>query len=122
MITFDIEYLPTLNEYTAAQRKNKYTGAKLKKVHTEACAWVARIAGVRVMGLSSFTFEWHEPTKRRDPDNICFAKKFILDGLVQGEMMDTDGWRVVGELKDRFIHQKGIKRPYVTVTITPVGG
>ena len=118
--TFEVEQLPTHNDFIKANRAGKYKGARMKKDYTDMCHIIAKIAGVMVTERSSFTFAWHEPNKRRDPDNICFAKKFILDGLVQGEMMSTDGWKVVGELKDIFIHEKTLKHPCVKVSITPM--
>ena len=37
-----------------------------------------------------------------DLDNICFAKKFILDALVKAGTIKTDGWNGVMGFTDEF--------------------
>ena len=35
-------------------------------------------------------FTWVEGNRRRDIDNVAFAKKFVLDGLVQAGVIGND--------------------------------
>lgn len=94
--------LPTLNEYIKAERGNKYAGAKLKKEATELVAW-------QVLGEDEITeqvnihIEWHT-SRKADHDNITFAKKFILDGLVKGGILKDDNPKHVADFSDRVIH------------------
>jgi len=47
-------------------------------------------------------FRWYEANKNRDLDNVCFAKKFILDALVNNKTIETDNWRGVHGFTDEF--------------------
>jgi Holliday junction resolvase RusA-like endonuclease len=51
-------------------------------------------------------FEWHEKTKRRDADNIAFAKKFILDALVKMGVLPNDSRKYVKGFYDVIIDDK----------------
>ena len=63
-------------------------------------------------------FRWYEPNRNRDMDNVCFAKKFILDTLVALKMIDTDGWRGVQGFTDNFYIDKD--NPRIEVDILEV--
>lgn len=47
-------------------------------------------------------FTWVEQDRRRDPDNVAAARKFVLDGLVAAGVLRGDGWRFVQAWTDRF--------------------
>ena len=48
-------------------------------------------------------FDWIEPDKRRDMDNISAGKKFILDALVWAGVLQDDSWKcVVGFMPESF--------------------
>ena len=47
-------------------------------------------------------FHWIESNKRRDLDNICFAKKFILDALVKSGKLKDDNRKCVTAFTDTF--------------------
>jgi len=111
--------LPTHNEFIAANNKNRYVGAQMKKVSTEAVAWAAKEQLKPVEGVCEYMFIWNEPNKKRDPDNIAFAKKFIMDGLIMAGIIPNDGWQNVGGFIDRFVHHKGVCA-YVEVRIHEV--
>jgi hypothetical protein len=56
-----------------------------------------------------------EPTRRRDPDNLCSGvSKLVLDGLVKCHVLPTDGWD--GVLSLSFAWEQG-PRPMVRVTL-----
>lgn len=48
-------------------------------------------------------FEWHESTKKRDADNIAFAKKFILDALVNMRVLPNDSRKYVKGFYDVIV-------------------
>ena len=49
-------------------------------------------------------FAWIEGNKRRDLDNVAFAKKFILDGLVKAGVLKNDNCKHVTGFTDTFIY------------------
>jgi hypothetical protein len=92
---------PGLNEMTLTARGNKFAAASQKKEHT------ARVAGscayLRPVKKADFVFTWHEKDKRRNPDNIAAAKKYIFDGLQQAKIIKNDGWKEILSFKDQFV-------------------
>ena len=47
-------------------------------------------------------FTWIEGNKKRDLDNICFAKKFILDSMVKHGKLADDNRKHVTAFTDSF--------------------
>lgn len=96
--------LDNLNDYTKACRSNKFAGAGCKAknelIITEFIE--EQLTGVHFIGKTYLHFRWIEPNKNRDLDNVCFAKKFILDALVRNKVIETDGWRGVWGFTDEF--------------------
>ena len=91
----------TLNEYINAERTNKYIAAKIKKGETE----VARLHFLRkkkIKKLVDINFIWHLPNKKKDPDGVAFAKKFILDGMVKAAVLENDNLKWIKSFKDEF--------------------
>lgn len=87
--------LTTLNPYVNSQRINRYAGAKLKKDETHKCAIYIQKAmrkGVLFDFPCQLKFTWYCKNKRQDPDNIAFAKKFILDGMQEAGLIPNDNW------------------------------
>lgn len=103
--------LPSLNDYIAANRHNKYLGAKFKKEVEEVIGWSIKQAlaskGLfKPTGAVILNIEWHERTKRRDADNIASAKKFILDALVKQGVLIDDSRKYVKGFYDVIIDDK----------------
>lgn len=93
--------LPSLNEYINACRSNRFQGAKMKKdVEDDIMIFLSKVPvfdnPVRIH------FHWIEENKRRDLDNICFAKKFILDALVKSGKLADDNRKIVTAFIDTF--------------------
>ena len=80
-----------LNEYTKYNRTNKYAGAEAKKKEQQ------------------YIITWIEENKRRDLDNICFAKKFILDALVEAGVLQDDNRKIVTNFTDSFEYSNSSK-------------
>ena len=99
--------LPSLNEYQDACRANKYKGAKMKSETDTIIGWFIRKA-VRegtlqaVNGPVRLNFIWYEKTKRRDPDNVASAKKFILDALQKQGILPNDSRKYIYGFSDEI--------------------
>ena len=116
--TFTIEgELPTLNEYIAAERGNRYAAAKMKRDWTEvvrASAW----------NLTPYTkpitihCTWYMRNTRKDLDNVRFGMKVVGDGLQAAGIIRGDGQRYVVGLSDTFLIDR--ERPRVEVELRPV--
>ena len=103
--------LPSLNDYTAACRSNKYVGAKFKAEVEEVIGWGIKQALTSKSLHKPNTavvvrFEWHERTKKRDADNIASAKKFILDALVKNGVLEDDSRKYVKGFYDTIVDDK----------------
>ena len=103
--------LTGLNEYTNANRNNKYAGAKLKKEEQEYIKLCIRqqLGNAKIQKPVIGHFIWIEENKRRDLDNICFAKKFILDSLVELGVLKDDNRKMVCGFTDEFRYSKPSK-------------
>lgn len=100
--------LPSLNEYINECRLNRYAGAKMK-------ADIESRIAVYLQDMPLFKnpikihFHWIEGNKRRDLDNICFAKKFILDAMVKCKKLKDDNRKCVTAFTDTFSYGKETK-------------
>lgn len=96
--------LPGLNEYVSAERANPFKAAKLKKdTETFICYCIKQqLRGVRFEKPVKIAFLWFEKNRRRDKDNIAFAKKFVQDALVNSGVLANDGWKEIAGFKDEF--------------------
>lgn len=88
--------LPSLNELIAANRRNKYMGAKLKRETEEFIAQYIKINKIRPVERPCVVhMVFHEPTRKRDADNVESAKKYILDALVKSGIIKGDSPKYV---------------------------
>lgn len=96
-----------LNEYTKYNRANKYLGAEMKRKEQEYIIWCIKeqLGNIKITKPVIGHFTWIEHNKRRDLDNICFAKKFILDALVEAEVLQDDNRRIVTNFTDSFDYE-----------------
>lgn len=93
--------LPSCNQYINECRRNKYAGAKMKKdIQEQIGIYIKQIPKIDKPVKINFT--WVEDNKRRDLDGICFAKKFILDALVQAGVLADDNRKIVTNFTDSF--------------------
>ena len=98
--------LPTLNEIIAAAKSGQGKGnaySRMKKSVTDAVCWCAKEAKLQPMDQVTILCYWKEKTKRKDPDNLVAAKKFILDGLVKAGILPDDGWAHVLGFADKWV-------------------
>lgn len=109
--------LSGLNEYTKACRTNPFVGSKMKKANESMIklAIKQQLQGVIFNGRVWLDFKWYEKNRRRDFDNICFAKKFILDSLVTTGIIEADSWRGIQGFTDTFEVDKDSPRIEVEI-------
>ena len=106
--------LPSLNEYIRVERGNKYAAAKVKKEWTEAVAW--QVKGIpQVKGPVMVKCSWYVKDKRKDPDNVSFGVKGLLDGLVLAGVLPDDGYEWIRGIGHWFFVDK--ERPRVEVEL-----
>lgn len=96
----DIKFL-SFNDYVNMCRRNRYQSAKYKKdIEDEVGLYIGDLP--RFEKPVKIHFHWIEANKRRDLDNICFAKKFILDALVKFGKLRDDNRKCVTAFTDTF--------------------
>jgi Holliday junction resolvase RusA-like endonuclease len=106
LIKFTVDgRLPTLNEYTRASRGNKYASASLKRDTEDIIiAYIRKTLTGECKPPYFITFRWYEDSKRRDKDNVCFAKKFILDALQTCGVIENDSNKYISGFRDLFYY------------------
>lgn len=104
MVKYTIQQrLPSLNEYINACRSSKYGGNTCKQSLESEILWYLT-PRYKITKPVHICFIWHEPNKKRDKDNVCFAKKFILDALQKAGILSNDSNRYVKGFSDIFIY------------------
>lgn len=109
MIEFTISTkLPSLNQYVDECRKNIHAGAQFKKNQDDIVHYSTLS---KKQELKQFCkepvliwIEWHEKTKRRDPDNIQSSQKYILDGLQKAGILKNDNNKWVKGLYPSIVY------------------
>lgn len=98
---------PSLNDYINVERTNKFAAAKMKKDLTDEVSIISRVyAHTKFLKPVTISFEWYEANQKRDPDNIIFAKKFILDGLVKAGILVNDTQKYILAFDDSWTVDK----------------
>lgn len=93
--------LPSLNEYVDICRTNPYKASRFKtNLEDDIGMFIGRLP--KYEKPVTIHFHWIEGNKRRDLDNICFAKKFILDALVKFGKLKDDNRKCVTAFTDTF--------------------
>jgi hypothetical protein len=97
--------LTALNEYIGIERTPRYgraMAADTKKRETER----VRLQALELPAVKKYpvriAMTWYCPDQKHDPDNIAFAKKFVLDGLVRAGVLKQDGWKQIKGFTDDF--------------------
>jgi len=106
----------SLNEYIDAERSNRYKAAKIKEQQTNSVYYLTRSQKFRIEQKKyDIIFTWFMPNERKDHDNICFAKKFVLDGIIKAGVLPNDNGKYIGDFQDKFIIEKS--RKYVSCQV-----
>ncbi len=112
--------LTDLNEYIRNERGNRYAAANIKKHNTDFVAMQAKLQAkpIRTDKRLAMHCTHYCKDKRKDPDNVAFTKKFILDGLVAAGILEGDGWNRIGMFTDEFEVDK--QNPRIVVRIRTI--
>jgi len=108
--------MPGMNEIIAAAKSHYHQYNDMKRTNTEIVTWVAN--KVPKKGKVFLDITWYRKNRRRDPDNIAAAVKFIWDGLVEAGVIENDGWKQNGGWKNSFKVDKD--NPRIEVIIKEV--
>jgi len=97
--------LTALNEYIGFERTPRIgstLAANVKKRETER----VRVGALELPEVKTYPVKiimtWYCKDRKHDPDNVAFAKKFILDGLVRAGVLKQDGWNQISGFVDNF--------------------
>lgn len=100
--------MPSLNEYINVCRANKFQASKFKKdIENDIGIFIARLP--KYENPIKIHFHWIEGNKKRDLDNVAFAKKFILDAMVKFGKLKDDNRKCVTAFSDTFSYGKDTK-------------
>lgn len=113
--TFNGEFTD-LNTYIRAERSNRFMAAKIKKMETERVAYEL-MAPEKVKGKAVISFDWYTVNERKDPDNVAFARKFLMDGMVMAGLLENDTRKCVKGFIDCFFVDKDNPRVEVTIVV-----
>jgi hypothetical protein len=93
--------LPNLNDVINKSKIHWGAYSKLKKEATTLVRYAAnKLPKFKKKIFLDITY--YARNKRKDMDNIAFAKKFILDGLVEAKKIKNDGWGEIAGWKESF--------------------
>lgn len=114
--------LPSLNEYIAADKTNRYVGGRMKRESTNLVKLTALNQKLpKIEKLSDFNFIYYCKNRKKDKDNIsATARKFIFDGLVAANLLPNDGWDYVGDIYESFMVDPDNPRIEVFITEVPL--
>lgn len=115
MIKFTIEgELPSANEIIAIAKRHPMAYSSLKKKSTDivrfSCLTIPKIKTPAI-----FIITYYCKNKRKDLDNIAFAKKFLFDGLIKAGKLENDGWGEIKSWEEHFEIDK--KNPRIEVEV-----
>ena len=95
--------LPSLNEYIRVCRANPFQASKFKKdLESNIAIYLKELPYFE--NPIKIHFYWVESNKRRDLDNVAYAKKHILDALVKAGKLKDDNRKCVYAFTDTFEH------------------
>ena len=119
MINFIIPgELCDLNHFIAANNANRYKAALIKKAETYRVA--SEIRAAKVPKITSPMVEmictWYTKDRKKDSDNIMFATKFLMDGMVMAKILPNDTRAYTGSFVHHFETDR--LRPRVEIEIS----
>ena len=94
---------PSLNQHDYENRRNRFKGASMKREATNMAYWnLLKFKREKLGHVGTIIFTWYRKDKTTDKDNISFAKKYILDGMVKAGILADDGWDNIEGFMDNF--------------------
>lgn len=112
-----LDWIPTdLNTYIDAERSNRFIASKIKSRETES-VWAKAISLPKILEPRvHIRFEYYTKNEKKDPDNISFTKKYVLDGFVKAGLLKNDGRKQIGSFSDGFYLSKS-DNEYIIIKI-----
>jgi Holliday junction resolvase RusA-like endonuclease len=109
--------LTDLNAYVNAERTHRFRATSIKKDETARVASECVVQKVKAVEKYPvhIVYTWYSPNRRKDIDNVAFAKKFINDGLVDAGVLEGDGRKQVASFEDHFEIDKDNPRVEVEI-------
>ena len=105
-----------LNTYINKERANKFMAAKIKREETDRVIAECLVQKLKKIEKPvTIDIEWVTKNTRKDPDNVAFAKKFILDGLVKAGVLENDGRKQITGFSDSYSVSKTNARVIVSI-------
>lgn len=91
-------------------------GASIKRDETERVAMECRVCKLEAcLEPVVLHFTWYMKNDKKDLDNVAFAKKFVLDGMVQAGILYDDSHKWVRGFTDSFEIDKTSPRVEVII-------
>lgn len=114
--------LADLNYYINAERSDRYKAARIKREETDWCMYqlMQQHKGTSINYRAKYKFTWYTKSERKDPDNVAFAKKFVMDGFVAAKKIPDDKRKQVAGFSDDFAVD--FHNPRVEIEIIPMEG
>lgn len=112
--------LPGLNDYTKANRSNRFMANKMKQdIQKNICKYIVTALRVTLEKVDRYpiglTIKWYEPNNRRDIDNITFGTKFILDSMVCMGIIEDDSRKYIDSIEHSVFTDKDNPRIEVEI-------
>lgn len=108
--------LTDLNTYIGAMNRNRYAGNSIKRDETQRVTQECMVCKLDAcLDPVVLHFTWYMKNKRKDLDNIAFAKKFVLDGMVEAGILYDDSFKWVKGFTDSFVVDKDNPRVEVEI-------
>lgn len=107
-----------LNDWRDAIQRSPHAGNDMARAAKRRVESLARLQMMpRFEGPVAVVFDWYEPNKRRDLDNVAGSgQKWVLDGLVAAGVLPDDGPDCVVGIQ-HWLHFDAVA-PGAIVTVT----
>lgn len=106
-----------------ARQKREAEGTIMLEIHTQLLQYQKKFSYLpkwEVETGSCFHFRWYTKNRRRDPDNIASACKFIFDAMIKQGCLENDSWKYVQFISHDFHVDKDNPRVEVLITSIPI--
>ena len=111
--------LPSLNTIINEAKKHPMAYASMKNESTQTCQWPMKELPPDFTPDKVFLdITYFVPNWRTDPDNVAAAKKFIMDALVEEEIIEDDTHKFIAGWEESF--KKDKENPRIEIEIEKV--
>lgn len=107
--------LESLNDMIHAMNSNKYAGASIKRRAQRKIESITTMTCETLPEDGWWYFEWHEYNKKRDPDNVVSARKYILDAFQEMGVIGNDNPRWVKGFHDEIFYDTTEETTYIKI-------